>query len=376
MGAAHSWHPGTGRVMSRWAVPVPLLPDEILSSWLVRAAITQGCDPLVLTGDVWPKWRVWTIDADRVHDDKRIKTLSALSGIPMEALMAATLHPVASRIIGSSPPEKAIWPWMLALGARNTKRHGGLQYCQYCLAEDPKPYYRLQWRFAWHTGCEKHGGSLLDRCHACGVPLEPHRLSAEDPHVAICATCKADLRDATSSVCGMGALALQRMADAVAVRGYGRFQGGTVTAPNWFELAGFFVSMLRRMNRSRTESLGDFLSRLGAPLPDGLPVLSGAGVSQLHTHERQKLLGCLWHVMDADRESFESALRTSGMTRQGFCATGETLPESLAEVVASLPDKPKTRTRKPTSVLTGPRPIQDVRRMMARLRRQMELERR
>lgn len=33
-----------------WALSVPLLPEESLSSWLVRAALRQGCDPLSLTG--------------------------------------------------------------------------------------------------------------------------------------------------------------------------------------------------------------------------------------------------------------------------------------------------------------------------------------
>ena len=27
-----------------WALSVPLLPEESLSSWLVRAALRQGCD--------------------------------------------------------------------------------------------------------------------------------------------------------------------------------------------------------------------------------------------------------------------------------------------------------------------------------------------
>lgn len=42
MAAAYTWHPGSDGVNPRWAVPVQLLPDEIVSSWLVRAALAQA----------------------------------------------------------------------------------------------------------------------------------------------------------------------------------------------------------------------------------------------------------------------------------------------------------------------------------------------
>ena len=93
---------------SQWAIRVPMLHDEIISSWLVRAALTQGCDPLVLTGDVWPKWRIWTQDADRFLDDERIEPLCAVSGITKETLRASTLYPVASQIAGGNLTEKAV----------------------------------------------------------------------------------------------------------------------------------------------------------------------------------------------------------------------------------------------------------------------------
>jgi len=38
MDTSYSWHSGTDRVAARWAVPVGLLPDELLSTWLTRAA--------------------------------------------------------------------------------------------------------------------------------------------------------------------------------------------------------------------------------------------------------------------------------------------------------------------------------------------------
>lgn len=376
MATANTRHQGTGGVTSQWAVRVPLQPDEIISSWLVRAALTQGCDPLVLTGNVWPKWRIWTQDTDRFLDDERIEPLCAVSGITMETLRAATLHSVASQIVGGTPPEKALWPWILALGTRNTKRHGGLQYCPTCLAEDAHPYYRLQWRLAWHAGCEKHGCSLLDCCHVCNAPVEPHRLLAEDQNVAMCASCKADMRNASLNPCPVGVLAFQCMADRVVLQDQGSFQEKTVDVSEWFELASFFVSLIRRATRSGTKTLSDFLHQLSVELPDGLPVIAGSGIELLRTHERQKLLGSLYLLMMADQAQFELALKESSIVSQTFCRKGETLPKLLLEITSSLLDKPRSHAHKSVRKLTGPRPRHEVMRMMARLQRKLEMAQR
>ncbi len=39
-----------------WPVQISPLKDELLSSWLVRASLAHGCDPMSLTSAVWPTW--------------------------------------------------------------------------------------------------------------------------------------------------------------------------------------------------------------------------------------------------------------------------------------------------------------------------------
>lgn len=291
-------------------------------------------------------------------------------------MSAATLYPVASQIAGDNPPAKAVWPWMLTLGTRNTKRRSGLQYCPSCLSEDAAPYYRLQWRFAWHVGCEKHRCSLHDRCHVCDAPVEPHRLLAEDQQVSVCATCKADLRKAIPTLCAASTLAFQRMADHVAHHGQGGYLGQIIDVHHWFELASFFASLIRRASRSENEMLTDFLQQLGVNLPEGLPVIVGAGIEMLKMHDRQKLLESLYPLMMAGQEQFELALKQSGIALQTFCGKDETLPKLLLEMTSALPDKSRIRTRKPARKLTGPRPRHEVMRMMARLQRKLEMAKR
>ena len=376
MGPSYSWHPGAGGINTRWGVPVPLLPDEIISSWLVRAALKQGCDPLVLTGELWPKWRIWTQDADRFPDDARIEPICRVSGIEKEALVQATLYPVARKIMGGNLPEKAVWPWILALGTRNTKRHGGMQYCPACLAEDQTAYYRIQWRFAWHVGCDRHGCLLLDHCPVCKAPVEPHRLLAEDQDMGLCATCKVDLSGAEHTASPADVQAYQRLADQAICTGQGMFQGRIVDTREWFELSSFFTSMIHRASRSQSRVLCEFLQRLGVTLPEDLPHQAGAGIELLRTHERQVLLEGFYRLMIVGKDEFEYAVKDSGIALQTFCEKSGTLPEELREIAAALPNIPRIRTRKAKVRLVGPRPPYEVKRMMARLLRKLEFSRR
>lgn len=362
--------------MTQWHVSVPLFPDELLSSWLVRAALTQGCEPLVLTGEIWGKWRIWTTDTDRIFDDAIFHPISCASGISIEHFKKISLYPIASIIIGNTPHRKMIWPWVLALGARNTKRSGGLQYCPVCLGEDARPYFRKQWRLAWHTVCEKHQSLLLDRCHACNSPLEPQRLLAEDSHLKVCATCKADLGHAPAQSLSIVALGFQLQTDKVISDGYGVFQQQRVNVADWFKLADFFVSMMRRANRSRAVALREFLGKLTNILPNDLYIETPLGIELLRTNDRQKLFASLYQIMMISKDEFERIALETNITRQSFCSQDDVLPALLKSLYDKLPDNSKLRSCKIKRSRYQPRPKHEVVRMMARLVRKLEIAQR
>lgn len=373
MVTAYSWHPGACCVAPRWAIPVPVLPDEIISSWLVRAALAQGCDPLALTGVIWPKWRAWTQDTDRAIAEKWLSQLALVSGISTKHFQAGTLQAVASCIQGGLPSCKAIWPWILALGARNTKRRSGQQYCPRCISTDTIPYFRLHWRFAWQTGCEWHNCALADRCWNCAAPIEPHRLRADACHIAICPTCKADLRDAVAEQCSVNAMAFQREVDRVVHEQRGQIFGWPVTATAWLGVADFFVSLIRRANRSGTNGLMGLIDRMGISMPQAMPTMAGAALELLRVRDRQGLFEAAWFFLAADKGSFEHALKDSGITQQGLCGKGVPVPSLVAGFAESLPNKPVSRRRRSTPGTTSPRPRHEVLRMMARLERRLEM---
>lgn len=356
-----------------WTIKVSLLPNELLSSWLVRAALMQGCDPLLLTGKIWGKWRVLTMDADRIYSDIKLLPLATTSGIPIDVFKQVSLYPIATTIYGKTPPAKEIWPWILALGARNTKRSGGLQYCPQCLKEDTKPYFRQQWRFAWHTTCEHHQCSLLDRCEICNAPVEPHRLFAEDKHLRICATCKSDLSITSSSPISLDTNVFQFMVDLTIQHGHGKYQGRNIKISEWFKLLDFFISVLRRANRSRSIMLHDFLSHLITSFPSNLPVTPGAGIELLRTHERQSLFSGLYQLIMSSKQQFKIAAMKSSITRQAFCSQDEILPSILVVFYESLPNHPRKRSKNIKRNKKTPRPRHEVMLMMARLQRKLEM---
>lgn len=237
MVTAQQGYPRDYVVMHPWAIHVEMLPDELFSTWLARVALAQGCDPIHLTGSLWPRWRAWTVDLDRGLRADRLAVLAARSGVEAPRLEAAMLHPLLTLVAPTVKPEQAIWPWVLMQGSRNRRRQGGLQFCPTCLAEDTTPRFRRTWRMAWHVGCMRHGMLLADHCGCCQAPIEPHRACARDVTLCRCPTCGYDLRRTTTAIACVDALMFQGVADQVLASGYGTWSASRVTCEAWFSLA-------------------------------------------------------------------------------------------------------------------------------------------
>ena len=371
------WHAGAAPATApRWAAPVPLLADESMTSWLVRAALVHGCDPPTLTGWIWPRWRIWAVDADRMIPDARLAALCRTSGIAAEAFHAAAIGPIATRILGTTPNPRTAWPWILPLGARNMKRSGGVQLCPACLHGDHTPHFRLQWRFGWHTGCETHEVALLDRCPQCASPIEPHRLRADARHAATCATCLADLRACTAQPCDPAALTFQRAADRAA-RGRGQIcfdkPAGTDA---WFAVADFLAALVRRAARSPTSALDRLLDATGAVAPRTIAAEPGARIEQMRVEDRRAILAIVARMMQLTQEELRSAFARAQITRQGLCERGRRAPEPLAHLIRALPHSRAAGPKRTRKAIDGPRGRRQVTRMMDRLRRTLERQHR
>lgn len=185
--------------------PQPL-QDELLSSWLVRLAVSNGwhlhtfCS--IVLGCRVP---IWNRDIDKFHQPELLECLQKATGISTTNINKLSLQEF-NGILFSGPIDAAFLPWILPLGIyHRLHRRGGLQICPNCLREQQTAYYKKDWRLAFVTICMKHEVQLLDKCPTCESPIEFHRLGLgskkerlPESNLCLCSSCRFDLRYAKS----------------------------------------------------------------------------------------------------------------------------------------------------------------------------------
>ena len=357
-----------------WALSVPLLPEESLSSWLVRAALRQGCDPLSLTGAIWPTWRIWTRDIDREIPLARMRPLVNASGISSAKFQKAGMRDDCEKVVGYSLPETRTWPWLLALGSRNRTRHGGQQVCTLCLAEDSTPYLRRHWRFAWHTGCRVHGAQLVDECPACTAPIEPHRLTAEDQHLAQCSRCHNDFRKAVCTSPLPEAFSVQVMADRVLEQDKVTFRQASIAPADWFSMVAFFIGVIRRASRRPVSPLADALLSLGISVTDCRMPVSGLAFELLAVSERSALLVALERLLSMGLEETCSVLVACNVKTSALHDPRRSPPVVSLPLLSRLSHHPHGPHRRRVPPACRPMSERAVRASWARLKRRMKAE--
>lgn len=162
--------------MSLWPVHPHPLPDELLSSWMIRLARSNGFKVHSFYSQFFGRERqIWNRDIDHYAPPWLIDGLAKRTGTSRESIVRTTLRAFESfafeRFI-----ETGVARWTLPLGIfHRTRRAYGQQFCPSCLIEDAEPYLRRTWRLALVVVCTRHGILLQDRCASCGRPLAPHR---------------------------------------------------------------------------------------------------------------------------------------------------------------------------------------------------------
>lgn len=165
--------------------------DELLSSWLIRTAIAQGCQPLTLTHKIWGKsWRPWTSDLDISIGSEKLEILLS-NNMSQEQLLHLTLKNENNIINNRSPQGR----WITKLGVRSLDRTGGLRFCPICLNQ--QAFLKKTWRLAWNVCCPQHRCLLQTFCTHCSLPFSPHKLSYNRLEIRYCARCGHDLSSQT-----------------------------------------------------------------------------------------------------------------------------------------------------------------------------------
>ena len=183
-----------------WPAHPKPLPDELLTSWIVRIAAANGVKLNTLTRQLFgPDLTPWNRDIDRQAPEWLLKVICAQTGTPQDRAYGTTLRGYQGRLF----PKRLLSGqlcWILPVKVLGTTRLGyGVQFCPKCLAEGQEPYFRRPWRVGYYTFCPEHLIMLHDACPECGAPVALHRRDIgksidESKALSHCYVCQYDYR--------------------------------------------------------------------------------------------------------------------------------------------------------------------------------------
>lgn len=217
-----------------WPVHPQPLPDELLSSWMIRIAKSNGFKVHNFYAHFFGREReIWTRDIDHCAPEWLIHGLAKFTGISNQRISAMGLRAFES-LVFERFNEVGGTKFLLPLSVfHRTRRAYGQQYCPMCLSEDRVPYFRRNWRLALFVICSKHGVLLEDRCSKCNMPVVPHRADMASrsgfpgyTSMSICVFCGTSLIRPSSTVAPHD-LEMQRYFEQILSDGYVKINDAT-----------------------------------------------------------------------------------------------------------------------------------------------------
>jgi len=159
-----------------WPAHPKPLPDELLSSWMVRVAEANAIKLQTMSRLLYGTERTpWNRDIDRFAPKWLLSEICRHTGVTYWAAFHTTLATYRN-LLYSRRRLSGQLTWVLVNMNYGTSQRGfGMQFCPMCLAEDAVPYFRKQWRLALYTYCPIHQGMLLDACPTCGASVSYFR---------------------------------------------------------------------------------------------------------------------------------------------------------------------------------------------------------
>ena len=171
-----------GFTLPLWPIRYKPLPDELLSSWMVRLAHGHGLKVQTFCNLIFGnQFQVWNRDIDRLAPNWLVQKLCDHTGTALEVGHETTLRSYEGWLYPQMRTSSTL-QWITALKLHHRKFEGyGIQFCPKCLQKDSEPYFRKYWRVSINTICIKHNCMLHDRCPRCGMGVAFHRLDMKHP---------------------------------------------------------------------------------------------------------------------------------------------------------------------------------------------------
>lgn len=219
-----------------WPIHLKPLPDELLSSWIVRLSHAHGYKTQTMCSILFGRQSsIWNRDIDRLAPQDVAAVLTKITGATADQFEGTTLRGYEGTLFEQHNPN-GMNRWIVPLGIfHRSRKRPGLMYCPQCLREDAEPYFRRRWRLAFSVVCAKHECNLHDMCPRCSAPIEPHRVDMQSrsclTHTGLsvhCWKCGFDFRDGVgASVPDMSLVRIQQLLDGTVDRGYVDWAGNS-----------------------------------------------------------------------------------------------------------------------------------------------------
>lgn len=354
----------------------PIVKDESITSWLVRAALRQGCTPLTLTFWFWPDYRIWTYDADKgfEHLDHNIhKDMAVLARGIVEDFDEQNLVNFA-RETNNSESRKISLAWTQPLSKRNRYARFGYPYCPDCMANDKGAYLKLKWRFTWSVCCTEHRRFLQSECSSCHAPYQPQLSNPEDRFINHCHACRSKIDAVVIEKKPSGAIyQFQQVADKVFIEKEGSVLGKMVDISEWFEYLSFLINMVRIAARNPDYMFGKLLCELGIDVKTISLPKTALRFDYLPLEERVILLENAYYLFQISGADWVKSCQALNVTQNSFQWSKETvIPKAFHEVYKHLV-RTQTRTYKAQSSDINPTSPDAVMAAWHRLQRKIEM---
>jgi hypothetical protein len=166
------------RLMDAQVLPVrcPPLPDELLSSWLIRLAWLNAEKLYTFRRRFWTHpGSPWSRNLDLTLPDDALTNISKMTLITHKLLARHMLREYLGKLFDDIDSYGGVQQGMLVGRRRGQKVLGfGLQLCPDCHHSEPAPYFKRCWKVAYIVTCPLHRRLLIDACPYCHQPLAYH----------------------------------------------------------------------------------------------------------------------------------------------------------------------------------------------------------
>ncbi|MBE0442125.1 MULTISPECIES: TniQ family protein [unclassified Psychrobacter] len=354
----------------------PLLEGESLTSWLIRAALRQGCSPLTFTHYYWPEHRIWTYDVDKgfkyinsqIHSDIAVLAVTAIDAINNQTLINF------SKILSIESSSKVALLWTQPLSKRNRYSRIGYPYCYECMTNNKEAHLKLQWRFTWSVCCIEHRKFLQVDCPYCNLPYQPQLIEPEQEFINQCHSCHHKLDKTTlDTIPSEVVYKFQLLANQVLYSKQGTILGKVVDIAEWFDYLLFLINLVRQALKNPDYMFGKLLLELGIDLSELSSPKTSLRFDFLPLEERIVLIEHAYYLLQVECDDWIYYCQELDITQNSFQWSKRTIvPKAFSQVYDQLPKVPSREYKKQSSGI-HPASLEAVMAAWSRLQRKIEM---